>query len=163
MPFRLAVNRQSPGGHLVEWGHHASIARRGGGGYGIIEWASIRNVPRRSIPYVSAVAVSPDDARSLALSLPEAVEQDHHGRPSFRVGGKIFATLWSEQRMNVMLDEGGIRTAVESAPDACEEVWWGKRLAAVGVTLARADRDLLCEVLTDAWEQKAPRRLASDR
>jgi len=55
------------------------------------------------------------------LSLPEAVEQDHHGRPSFRVGGKIFATLWSEQRMNVMLDEGGIRTAVESAPDACEE------------------------------------------
>lgn len=109
------------------------------------------------------MAVSPDDARSLALSLPEAVEQDYHGRPSFRVGGKVFATLWSEQRMNVMLDEGGIRTAVESAPDACEEVWWGKRLAAVVVTLARADRDLLCELLTNAWEQKAPRRLVSDR
>ncbi len=121
------------------------------------------NVPRRWIPYVSAVAVSSDDARSLALSLPEAVEQDHHGRPSFRVGGKIFATLWSEQRMNVMLDEGGIRTAVESAPDACEEVRWGKRLAAVGVTLAHADRDLLNELLTDAWEQKAPSRLVSDR
>jgi len=65
--------------------------------------------------------------------------------------------------MNVMLDEGGIRTAVESAPDACEEVRWGKRLAAVGVTLARADRDLLNELLTDAWEQKAPSRLVSDR
>jgi hypothetical protein len=39
------------------------------------------------------VAVSTDDARFLALSLPEAVELDHHGRPSFRVGGKIFATL----------------------------------------------------------------------
>ena len=64
--------------------------------------------------------------------------------------------------MNVMLDEGGIRTAVESTPDACEEVWWGKRLAAVGVTLARADRSLLSELLTDAWEQKAPRRLLSD-
>jgi aminopeptidase len=46
------------------------------------------------------------------MSLPEAVEQDHHGRPSFRVGGKIFATLWSEERMNVMVDEGGILTAV---------------------------------------------------
>lgn len=131
-------------------------------------WHACATRPRRppshgSIPYVSAVPVSPDDARSLALSLPEAVEQDHHGRPSFRVGGKIFATLWSEQRMNVMVDEGGIRTAVESAPDTCEEVWWGKRLAAVGVTLARADRDLLCELLTDAWEQKAPRRLVSDR
>jgi hypothetical protein len=109
------------------------------------------------------VAVSPADARSLALSLPEAVEQDHHGRPSFRVGGKIFATLWSEQRMNVMLDEGGVRTAVESAPAACEEVWWGKRLTAVGVTLARADRDLLVDLLTDAWEHKAPRRLVSGR
>jgi len=102
------------------------------------------------------VGVSSDEARSLALSLPEAVEQDHHGRPSFRVGGKIFATLWDEQRMNVMLDEGGILTAVEDAPDACEEVWWGKRLAAVGVTLARAEPDFLRQLLTDAWERKAP-------
>jgi hypothetical protein len=103
--------------------------------------------------------VTADDARALALSLPEAVELDHHGRPSFRVGGKIFATLWNEGRMNVMLDEGGILTAVESAPDACEKVWWGKRLAAVGVTLAGIDRELLRELLTDAWEQKAPTRL----
>jgi hypothetical protein len=105
------------------------------------------------------VAVSTDEARSLALGLPEAVELDHHGRPSFRVGGKIFATLWSEQRMNVMLDEGGILTAVEDAPDVCEPVWWGKRLAAVGVTLARADREFVAALLSDAWEQKAPKRL----
>ena len=102
-----------------------------------------------------------DEARSLALALPEAVELDHHGRPSFRVGGKIFATLWSEERMNVMVDEGGILTAIDRAPDACEAVRWGKRLAAVGVTLARADRELLEELLTDAWEQKAPKRLVS--
>jgi hypothetical protein len=107
------------------------------------------------------VPVSADEARSLALSLPEAVELDHHGRPSFRVGGRIFATLWSDERLNVMLDEGGILTAVESAPDACENVWWGKRLAAVGVTLERADHDLLSELLLDAWEHKAPKRLLS--
>jgi hypothetical protein len=105
------------------------------------------------------MAVALDEARSLALSLPEAVEQDHHGRPSFRVGGKIFATLWSEQRLNVMLDEGGILTAVERHPAACEEVWWGKRLAAVGVTLALVERELLLDLLTDAWEGKAPPRL----
>ena len=105
------------------------------------------------------VAVSADEARALALSLPETLELDHHGRPSFRVGGKIFATLWNEDRMNVMLDEGGILTAVESAPEACEKVGWGKRLAAVGVTLARTDRELLGELLADAWEQKAPKRL----
>lgn len=105
------------------------------------------------------MALSSDEARRLALSLPEVVEQDHHGRPSFRVGGRIIATLWNEQRMNVMLDEGGIRTAVEAAPAVCEEVWWGKRLAAVGVNLARADQAVLAELLEDAWEQKAPKRL----
>jgi hypothetical protein len=109
------------------------------------------------------VAVSTDEARSLALALPETLELDHHGRPSFRVGGKIFATLWNEHRMNVMLDEGGILTAVEIAPDACEEVWWGKRLAAVGVTLARTDRAFLSELLVDAWEHKAPKRLVNRR
>jgi hypothetical protein len=105
------------------------------------------------------VPVSPDEARSLARSLPEAVEQDHHGRPSFRVAGKIFATLWSEERMNVMLDEGGILTAIDRAPEACEEIRWGRRLAAVGVTLARVDAELLRELLTESWELKAPKRL----
>ena len=41
--------------------------------------------------------------------------------------GGIFATLWDENRMNVMLDEGGILTAVESEPKTCAEAWWGKR------------------------------------
>ena len=122
----------------------------------------IGRTSRQSVT-LGLVPVSPDAARSLALSLPEAVEQDHHGQPSFRVGDKIFATLWSDERMNVMVDEGGVRTAVHRAPDACEEVWWGKRLAAVGVTLARADRELLEELLADAWEHKAPRRLTADR
>ena len=73
------------------------------------------------------------DARRVALSLPEAVERDHHGRPSFRVAGKIFATLWDEEHVNVMVDEPGILTAVEAHPAICAEVWWGKRLAAVRV------------------------------
>jgi hypothetical protein len=103
--------------------------------------------------------VSRDEARRLALALPEAVEQDHHGFPSFRVGGKIFATLRDEGYMNVMLDEGGIRTAVERELETCEEVWWGKRLAAVRVDLGRADADLLASLLEDAWEGKAPSRL----
>jgi len=105
--------------------------------------------------------VTTAEARKLALNLPEAVEQDHHGRPSFRVGGRIFATLWSDDRMNVMVDEDGIRTAVEHAPETCEPVWW--RLAAVAVTLSTVDRSFLDELLTDAWEGKAPRRLLADR
>lgn len=100
-----------------------------------------------------------DQARALALAAPEAVEQDHHGRPSFRVAGRIFATLWDEQRMNVMLDEDGIRTAVQDHPQTCAEVWWGRRLSAVCVDLARADPALVAELLADAWERRAPGRL----
>jgi hypothetical protein len=103
--------------------------------------------------------MTPDEARQLGLALPEAVEQDHHGRPSFRVAGKIFATLWDERHLNVMLDEAGIRTAIDARPDACAEVWWGKRLAAVRVDLHRIEPDALAELLADAWESKAPRRL----
>ncbi len=102
---------------------------------------------------------SPEQARRLALALPEAAESDHHGRPSFRVAGKIFATLWDEDHMNVMLDEPGILTAVTHLPEACAEVRWGKRLAAVRVTLEAVEPDQLAELLTDAWERRAPRRL----
>jgi hypothetical protein len=100
-----------------------------------------------------------EDARSLALALPKATEQDHHGRPSFRVAGRIFATLWDEDHLNVMLDEDGIRTAAEVHPEVCTEVWWGKRLAAARIELSLADPELVADLLSDAWEGKAPKRL----
>jgi hypothetical protein len=98
--------------------------------------------------------VTPEEARSLALALPDAVERDHHGRPSFRVAGKIFATLWDEEHMNVMLDEDGILTAVQADPHCYAERWWGKRLAAVSVSLERVSAKALAELLADAWETK---------
>jgi hypothetical protein len=102
--------------------------------------------------------VSAEQARMMALSPPEALERDHHGRPSFRVAGKIFATLWDESHMNVMLDEPGILTAVEQRPGLCSEVWWGKRLAAARVALDLIEPDALGQMLADAWEGKAPGR-----
>jgi hypothetical protein len=103
--------------------------------------------------------VTREQARQLALGLPEAVEQDHHGRPSYRVAGKIFATQWDDEHMNVMLDEDGILTAVHAEPETCAEVWWGKHLAAVRVDLGRVGEERLASLLADAWEGKAPKRL----
>ena len=56
--------------------------------------------------------------------------------------------------MNVMVDEPGILTAVQAHPDVCAEVHWGKRLAAVRMTLSATDLGLLSDLLTDAWEGK---------
>ncbi|MGI8921682.1 MAG: hypothetical protein ACR2HD_08460 [Solirubrobacteraceae bacterium] len=54
--------------------------------------------------------------RRLALALPGTIEQDHHGRPSFRVAGRIFATLWDPGHVNIMLDQAGIMTVVQAPP-----------------------------------------------
>jgi len=99
------------------------------------------------------------DARRLALELPEAIEQDHHGFPSFRVGGKIFATLPDDAHLNVMLAAADVPLALDLARKACEEGWWGKRVFGVRVTLAAADSKQLGALLRMAWEGKAPRRL----
>lgn len=98
--------------------------------------------------------VTDTQVRRLALALPGAVEQDHHGFPSFRVGGRIFATLPSPGRLRAMLDEDGIRSAAQTWPDACREFYWGKRLACVEIALAEVDESLVDDLLANAWEHR---------
>jgi len=98
-------------------------------------------------------------ARTIALGLPEATEQDHHDMTSFRVRGKIFATVPDDTHLRVMVDETEIRAAVAQNPNACQEFYWGKRLACVVVHLPRATAALVEELLTEAWARKAPKKL----
>lgn len=103
-----------------------------------------------------------EQARELALALPEAVERDHHGMPSFRVRGKIFATAPDEAHLRVMVDEAEIRAATGEDPDTFEAFWWGSRLACVVVDLRRVATDQLAELLDEAWRRKAPLRLVRE-
>lgn len=98
--------------------------------------------------------VTDADARRLALALPGAFEHDHHGFPSFRVNGRIFATLPGQNRLRAMLDEGGIRSAAAAWPNACREFYWGSRLSCVEINLDDADEALVGDLLADAWEHK---------
>jgi hypothetical protein len=72
--------------------------------------------------------MGPEDVRSIALSLHSAEEAGHHGRPSFRVRGRIFATLWTPSKLNVMLEPGEIEAAVQESP-ACSAFLWRDRPA----------------------------------
>ena len=46
------------------------------------------------------------EARKFALSLPEATEEPHFEKSSFRVRGKIFATVPEDQKhLNVFVDD----------------------------------------------------------
>ena len=100
-----------------------------------------------------------DDARELALSLPEAGEQDHHGFPSFRVGSKIFATLPDPGRLHVMLDAEQVPDALDALGDAAQKLIWGSKLAGVAVALGAADRRALSAQLRVAWRRVAPKTL----
>ena len=102
--------------------------------------------------------MTPDEVRLLALDLPDVVERDHHGFPSFRAGprGKIFATLPTEAILRVMLEDGSIREAVAEWP-WCPEGWWGKTLATVEVVLADADAVVVTELLDEAHAQATGR------
>lgn len=95
--------------------------------------------------------MTPDEARVLALDLPDVVELPHHGFPSFRTGRRrrIFATLPTEEILRVMLDEGAIREAVAEW-HWCREGWWGDRLMTVEIVLADAEPDAVAELLDEA-------------
>ncbi len=106
------------------------------------------------------MAVTVDDARSMALSLPQVTEQDHHGIASFRIRGKIFATVPDDRHMRVMVDEDEIHTAVAENPAVFHEFYWGTRLACLVVDLAGATPQQVRELLNEAWLRKAPAPLA---
>ncbi len=101
------------------------------------------------------------EIRAIALSLPEAIEADHHGSPSFRVGGKIFCTLREDRpRLMVKLTPEHQHNFVETYPDAIEPVpgYWGRK-GSTFVDFSALDRALIVVLLELAWGGVAPRRL----
>ena len=101
-----------------------------------------------------------DTVRRIALSLPEAVERETWGAPTFRVRGKIFVMFaegereaWvksthDEQRALTQMDPGTFFVPPYVGPSG-----W------VGVRFRTVDRDEMRELLTVAWRLTAPKRL----
>jgi hypothetical protein len=105
-----------------------------------------------------------DTARRYALSLPETSEEPHFELSSFRVKGKIFATVPTTGRhLHVHADAGEIEALVEGEPAAYERIIWGKRTVDgwVRVNLPAADRREVEELLEEAWRRKAPKRVVA--
>ena len=103
-----------------------------------------------------------DEFRSLALSLPEAVEKAHMGHPDFRVGGKIFATLGPAEAWGmVKLTPEQQAAFVQSAPAMFEafDNAWGRQ-GATKVILRSARKATLRPALIAAWRNTAPKRLS---
>ena len=93
--------------------------------------------------------MTPDDARALALGLPDVVELPHHGFPSRTGAAAHLRDAADRGVLRVMLDEGAIREAVAEW-HWCRGGWWGDRLMTVEIVLADAEADAVAELLDEA-------------
>jgi hypothetical protein len=103
-------------------------------------------------------------AREFALSLPGASEEPHFDMSSFRVKGKIFATVPpGEKFLHLFVDEAEAETYVAEDPAAFAPLLWGQRTRGLRVNLAAADDARLEELIEESWRRKAPKRLLAGR
>lgn len=103
-----------------------------------------------------------DHLRRLALALPEAAEQPHFDRTSFRVRGKIFATFApGTGRANLALPPELAAAVLETEVEAVRAINWGSIRGWVDVDLERVSAELLATLVSAAWTRVAPKRLAA--
>ena len=110
--------------------------------------------------------VSWSQAKALALALPEAAEADHFGSPSFRVRGKIFMQLSSEDetapRATLKLAAADQSALLMTDPETFVSVpGWGKH-GWTWVYLHHVDEGLFAGLLRQAWKQVAPKKLVAE-
>ena len=118
--------------------------------------------PATARPYPEPVG-DLDSARAFALSLPGSTEEPHFEASSFRVRGKIFATVPpDDEHLHVFVGEEEVRAAVAADPAAFEPLLWGQRLRGLRIRLAAASQPRVAELLEESWRRRAPARLAAE-
>ena len=103
-----------------------------------------------------------DAVRRLALALPETSEVPHFQMASFRVGGKIFATMPPDGlTLNVFVGEEVRAPLIAASPARFQSLHWGVKVVGMAVLLAHARPAEVQRLLQLSWAGKAPKRLAA--
>ena len=98
--------------------------------------------------------------RRIALSLPEVTQEPHFHSSSFRIRGKIFATLPpGGEHLHVFVAEEEREIALVMESGFLEKLYWGKRVAGLRISLAKAKPKVVSKLLAQAWSCKAPKNL----
>ena len=99
-----------------------------------------------------------DDVRALALELPEAVEQETWGHPTFRVRKKMFGTLATDGSTATMKASREEQAAlVQTDPETFFVPAYVGQHGWVGFHVALVDPVELVELVTEAWRMTAPK------
>ena len=102
------------------------------------------------------------DFRELALSLPEAIEKETWGHPTFRVRNKMFASAATDlatATVKSTLDEQ--RALTQMDPETFSVPAYVGKHGWIGIALDRVDPDELRELVEDAWRRTAPKKLVA--
>jgi hypothetical protein len=106
------------------------------------------------------------DFRRLALSLEGVEEYSHAGLPAFRVGGRKFASLASQDEGfgNLMLTLEQQAEFVAEAPEIFLPIrgGWG-RMGHTHIRLAAASEDVLLGALRTAWKLRVDKNAKASR
>jgi hypothetical protein len=102
------------------------------------------------------------EVRRYALSLMEATEEPHFEYASFRVRGKIFATVPPDaEHIHVFLADDERERALALYPAFVEKLAWGGKIRGVRVRLSQASPSVVKQLVRAAWARKAPKRLVA--
>ena len=106
------------------------------------------------------------DFRRIALSFEGAEEGSHMGAADFRVGGRIFATLASEDKGygNLMITPVLQAEFVRELPDVFLPIpgGWG-RMGMTHIRLAKASEEVLTGALRTAWKLRVEKNTGAKK
>jgi hypothetical protein len=97
--------------------------------------------------------------RAYALALAGTTEAPHHKYSSFRVGGKIYATVPPDgEHLHVFVDEVEREHAMAMYPEAFQKLMWGESAVGLRLTLPKCRPAVVERLLHCAWARKAPKK-----
>ncbi len=106
-----------------------------------------------------------NDFRRIALAMEGATEGSHMAHPDFRVNGRIFATIYpDDKRGMVQLTPDQQQAFIGAHPSTFEPASgaWG-RGGSTTVHLAKIDTETLGEAMTLAWQNAVNRPAPKQR
>ncbi len=114
-----------------------------------------------ALEYVNLQMVSIDTFRQIALSFPQAIEEPHFEKTSFRINKKIFATLDASKKIACLLlspiDQSVFclydKTIIYPVPNK-----WGQK-GATFIELKKIKKSMCKDALTTAYCRIAPASL----
>jgi hypothetical protein len=100
--------------------------------------------------------------RELALSLPEVEERETWGEPTFRVRGKIFLILSTDNKgASIKASLANQDALIRLHPEVFSVSHYTGRFGWVNAKLSKIDPDLLRELVIAAWRRTASKRLVA--